>query len=39
LKKNESMRERVEEDLRTIKRDKSLVRSFFMAESVAYAMD
>ena len=39
LKKNESMRERVEADLLTIKNDRNLVRSFFMAESVAYAMD
>jgi len=39
LKKNESMRERVEEDLQAIRSDKRLVRSFFRAESVAYAAD
>jgi transposase len=39
LKKNESLRERVEEDLNTIKNDRRLVRSFFCAQSVAYAKD
>jgi transposase len=39
LRKNESMRERVESDLEAVRRDKRLVRSFFCAESVAYAKD
>src|SRR3989441_3662736 len=39
LSKNESLRERVESDLEAIKQDKSLVRSFFCAASVAYAKD
>ena len=39
LKKNESLRERVEQDLRAIHQDKGLVASFFLAESVAYASD
>jgi transposase len=39
LKKNESLRERVEKDLNTIKNDRRLVRSFFCAQSVAYAKD
>jgi transposase len=39
LKKNESLRERVENDLNTIKKDRRLVRSFFCAESVVYAKD
>src|SRR6266481_7493079 len=39
LKQNESLRERVENDLRTIKKDRKLVCSFFCAESVAYAKD
>lgn len=39
LKKNESMRKRVEEDLANIKKDRKLVRSFFCAASVAYAKD
>ena len=39
LKKNESLRERVEQDLNTIHRDKALVASFFLAASVAYAND
>lgn len=39
LKKNESLRKRVEEDLVNIKQNKDLVRSFFGAESVAYARD
>ena len=39
LKKNESLRERVEQDLRAIDQDKGLVASFFLADSVAYASD
>jgi transposase len=39
LKQNESMRQRVEEDLASIHANRSLVRSFFGAESVAYAAD
>jgi transposase len=39
LRQNESLRERVESDLESIKRNTSLVRSFFCAESVAYAAD
>jgi len=39
LRQNESLRERVEFDLEAIKRNRSLVRSFFCAESVAYVTD
>lgn len=39
LKQNESLRERVEEDLVRIQGDRKLVRSFFGAESVAYTTD
>jgi transposase len=39
LKQNESLRDRVEEDLLKIKADPRLVRSFFCAPSVAYAND
>jgi transposase len=39
LKQNESIRQRVEEDLASIQANRSLVRSFFGAESVAYAAD
>jgi transposase len=39
LKKNESLRERVEADLVSISQSKSLVASFFKAESVVYATD
>jgi transposase len=39
LKQNESMRQRVEEDLVAIQNNPGLVRSFFGAESVAYAAD
>ena len=39
LKQNEALRDRVEEDLLKIKADRGLVRSFFGAESVAYAAD
>ena len=37
LKQNESLRKRVEEDLIAIHQDRKLVRSFFCADSVAYA--
>jgi transposase len=39
LKKNESLRKRVENDLASIKKDKSLVRAFFGAPSVAYTVN
>ncbi len=39
LKQNESMQQRVEEDLANIQQNRILVRSFFCAESVAYAAD
>jgi transposase len=39
LKKNESLRERVEQDLITISQDTNLVASFFMAQSVVYVND
>jgi transposase len=39
LRRNESLRARVEEDLAAIKLDPMLVRSFFMAPSVAYIGD
>jgi transposase len=39
LKKNESLRERVEQDLNTIHQNKTLVASFFLAKSVVYASD
>lgn len=39
LKKNESLRERVAQDLAALKRNKKLLRSFFMADSVVYAKD
>jgi transposase len=39
LKQNEALRDRVEEDLLKIKGNPGLVRSFFQAESVAYAAD
>lgn len=38
LHKNEALRQRVEQDLAEIKEDRSLVRSFFMAPSVSYAI-
>jgi transposase len=38
LRANESLKDRVTADLTAIKIDKSLVRSFFMAESVAYTI-
>jgi len=39
LKKNESLRERIEDDLLRIHNNRKLVRSFFCAESVVYAKD
>lgn len=39
LKRNESLRQRVEGDLATIKRRPALVRSFFRAPSVLYTKD
>lgn len=39
LKLNESLQKRIEEDLNKISNDRELVRSFFCAESVAYAKD
>src|SRR5437667_5803420 len=39
LRKNESLRDRVEEDLANIRGNRRLVRSFFCAESVVYAKD
>lgn len=39
LQKNESLRERVEADLKAIQLNKRLVKSFFCAKSVAYAKD
>lgn len=39
LRKNESLRRRVEKDLADIKNNPPLVRSFFRAESVAYLMN
>ncbi len=39
LKQNESLRQRVEEDLVKIQDNRPLVRSFFGAKSVAYAAD
>lgn len=39
LRKNESLRERVDADLESIKNSPALVRSFFCAESVAYIKD
>lgn len=39
LKKDESLKARIEEDLKSIKGNWELVRSFFGAESVAYAKD
>lgn len=39
LRKNESLKERVEKGLAAIKRDVALIKSFFHAPSVAYAAD
>ena len=38
LRKNEALRQRVEQDLAEIKADRKLVRSFFMAPSVSYVI-
>jgi transposase len=38
LRANESLKERVQTDLSAIKKDKTLLKSFFNAESVAYAI-
>lgn len=39
LKKNESLKERVKADLAAIKSNRKLIKSFFLAPSVAYAKD
>ena len=39
LRRNESLRARVESDLAAIKADRVLLRSFFQAESVGYITD
>jgi transposase len=39
LQQNESLKKRVESDLKAIQQDKPLVKSFFCAQSVAYAKD
>jgi transposase len=39
LRKDESLKARVEADLAKLKEDRKLLRSFFMAESVVYASD
>jgi transposase len=39
LRKNESLRERVEQDIAALHNNRALVRSFFCADSVAYAKD
>lgn len=39
LKKNESLKDRIEEDLLKLHENPALVRSFFCAESVVYARD
>jgi len=39
LRKNESLKARVDNDLSAIRRSPALVRSFFMAESVVYIMN
>jgi len=39
LRQNESLKKRVESDLKAIQQNKSLVKSFFCAPSVAYAKD
>ena len=39
LRQNEALRQRVETDLAEIKQDRTLVRSFFRAPSVSYAID
>lgn len=39
LQKNESLRDRVAQDLATLRKNKKLLRSFFLADSVVYAKD
>jgi len=39
LKQNESLQQRIEEDLNKVKSDRKLVRSFFCADTVVYAKD
>lgn len=39
LKQNESLRDRIEEDLAAIAKNREVVQSFFCAESVVYAKD
>ena len=39
LKQNESLRERVAQDMAALKKNKKLLRSFFSAKSVVYAKD
>ena len=39
LRKNESLRERIENDLANVKKDRSLLKSLFRGKSVAYAED
>lgn len=39
LKRNESLRQRIEQDLRSLYRNAALVASFFLAATVAYATD
>jgi transposase len=39
LHKDESLKERVQEDLDKLKKDRALLRSFFLAESVVYVSD
>jgi hypothetical protein len=39
LKQNESLRDRVEQDITHLQNNPKLVRSFFCATSVAYAKD
>jgi transposase len=39
LKQNESLQDRIDQDLIAIQKDRKLVRSFFCADSVAYTMD
>ena len=38
LKKDEPLKQRVSDDLAAIKKNKALLKSFFSAESVAYAI-
>jgi transposase len=39
LKQNESLQKRIDQDLNAVKENRKLVRSFFCAETVAYAKD